>query len=174
MPALLRFGILSVSDRSARGQRPDLAGPALSERILAQGWKVERQAVIPDEAREIISTLLSWTNSGDVDIILTTGGTGFSRRDITPEATLEVIQRQAPGLTEAMRQASLQVTPHAMLSRAVAGIRAQTLIINLPGSPKGALENLTVVLPVLPHAVQLLQEDASAEAGHQYSAPSPG
>jgi len=170
----LRFGILSVSDRSARGQRPDLAGPALSERVLAQGWKVERQAIVPDDAPAIISTLLSWADSGDVDIILTTGGTGFSRRDVTPEATLEVIQRQAPGLAEAMRQASLQVTPHAMLSRAVAGIRGQTLILNLPGSPKGAVENLAVVLPVLPHAVQVLQEDASAEAGHQYSTPSSG
>ena len=171
MPAVLRMGLLTVSDRSASGQRPDLGGPALQERILEQGWKIVRQAIIPDNYPAIVSTLQSWADSGDVDIILTTGGTGFSRRDVTPEATLAVIQRQAPGLAEAMRQASLQVTPHAMLSRSVAGIRGQTLIVNLPGSPKGALENLAVILPVLSHAVQLLQEDTAAEAGHTYSAP---
>jgi molybdenum cofactor synthesis domain-containing protein len=174
MAVALRFGLLTVSDRSARGQRPDLAGPALQERILAQGWQVERQAVIPDDLPAIATILLSWVDSGKVDIILTTGGTGFSRRDITPEATQQVIQRQAPGLAEAMRQASLQVTPHAMLSRAMAGIRGQTLIINLPGSPKAALENLAVILPVLPHAVQLLREDSAAEAGHAYSVPPSG
>jgi molybdenum cofactor synthesis domain-containing protein len=102
-----------------------------------------------------------------MDLVLTTGGTGFSPRDVTPEATLAVIERTAPGLAEAMRAASLRVTPHAMLSRAAAGIRRRTLIVNLPGSPKGAVENLGVILPVLPHAVQLLQEDPTAEAGHQ-------
>jgi molybdenum cofactor synthesis domain-containing protein len=101
-----------------------------------------------------------------VDVILTTGGTGFSPRDVTPEATQAVIERQTPGLAEAMRHASLSVTPHAMLSRATAGIRKRTLIVNLPGSPKGAVENLQVVLPVLPHAVQLLVEDPQAEEGH--------
>jgi molybdenum cofactor synthesis domain-containing protein len=99
-------------------------------------------------------------------VILTTGGTGFSPRDITPEATGAVIERQAPGLAEAMRLASMQITPHAMLSRAIAGIRKQTLIVNLPGSPKAAIENLAVILPVLHHAVQLLQEDPASEAGH--------
>lgn len=102
-----------------------------------------------------------------MDVILTTGGTGFSPRDVTPEATQAVIQRPTPGLTEAMRSVGLSITPHAMLSRATAGIRARTLIINLPGSPKGAIENLNVLLRVLPHAVQLLQEDPSAEAGHR-------
>ena len=101
-----------------------------------------------------------------MDVILTTGGTGFSPRDVTPEATQEVIERSAPGLAEAMRQSSLQMTPHAMLSRAAAGIRGRTLIINLPGSPKAAVENLQVVIPVIPHAVQLLQEDPHAEASH--------
>jgi molybdenum cofactor synthesis domain-containing protein len=101
-----------------------------------------------------------------MDIILTTGGTGFSPRDITPEATQSVVERQAPGLAEAMRAASLSVTPHAMLSRAIAGIRKRTLIINLPGNPKAAVENLEVVLPVLPHAVQLLCEHPDSEAGH--------
>jgi molybdenum cofactor synthesis domain-containing protein len=102
-----------------------------------------------------------------MDVILTTGGTGFAPRDVTPEATWDVIERPAPGLAEAMRAASLRLTPHAMLSRAAAGIRKRTLIVNLPGSPTGALENWQVLLPVLPHAVQLLRENPEAEAGHQ-------
>jgi molybdenum cofactor synthesis domain-containing protein len=106
-------------------------------------------------------------DSGEIDVILTTGGTGFSPRDVTPEATEAVIERAAPGLAEAMRQASLRATPHAMLSRATAGIRGQTLIVNLPGSPKAATENLEVIISVLPHAVQLLHNDPGAEAGHQ-------
>jgi len=110
--------------------------------------------------------LASWCDSDELDVILTTGGTGFSPRDVTPEATQAVIERPAPGLAEAMRAASLRFTSHAMLSRATAGIRRRTLIINLPGSPKGAVENLQVVLPALPHAVQLLQESSQAEAGH--------
>lgn len=163
----LRVAILTISDRSARGERPDASGPALAERILAQGWQVTRQGIVPDDLTIIRDTLASWADSGEVDVLLTTGGTGFSRRDVTPEATLAAIQRGAPGLAEAMRAASLLVTPHAMLSRAVAGLRGSTLIVNLPGSPKGALENLQVILPVLEHAVQLLSEDPSAEAGHQ-------
>jgi molybdopterin adenylyltransferase len=163
----LRFGILTVSDRSARGQRLDTSGPALAAEIEAQGWIVLRQGLVPDDIKAIQDLLIAWTGGDDVDVILTTGGTGFSPRDQTPEATQAVIERRAPGLAEAMRLASLQVTPHAMLSRAVAGIRRRTLIVNLPGSPKGALENLHVILPVLPHAVQLLREDPQAEAGHQ-------
>jgi molybdopterin adenylyltransferase len=163
----LRFGILTVSDRSARGQRPDASGPALAAEVEAQGWTVVRQEVIPDDRDAIRDQLIAWAGTGDVDVILTTGGTGFSPRDQTPEATQAVIERPAPGLAEAMRLASLQVTPHAMLSRAVAGICRRTLIVNLPGSPKGALENLHVIMPVLPHAVELLHEDPHAEAGHQ-------
>jgi len=163
----LNFGILTVSDRSARGQRPDASGPALTAEVEAQGWLVVRQEVVPDDRSAIQDQLIAWAAAGDVDVILTTGGTGFSPRDQTPEATQAVIDRPAPGLAEAMRLASLQVTPHAMLSRAVAGIRLRTLIINLPGSPKGALENLRVILPVLAHAVELLHEDPHAEAGHQ-------
>jgi molybdenum cofactor synthesis domain-containing protein len=164
---VLRFGILTVSDRSARGERADVSGPALVEFVQAQGWQVLHQGIVPDEAEQISQTLVEWTDAGSLDVILTTGGTGFALRDITPEATLAVIHRLAPGLAEAMRQASLKVTPHAMLSRAVAGIRQHTLIINLPGSPKAALENLQVILPVLPHAVELLQDDPGAEAGHR-------
>jgi molybdenum cofactor synthesis domain-containing protein len=162
----LRFGILTASDRSARGERPDLSGPALAELIASQGWEVVYQAVLPDDLTALRETLSAWAGRGDLDIILTTGGTGFSPRDVTPEATLAVVERLAPGLAEAMRAASLQVTPHAMLSRAVAGIRGKVLMINLPGSPKAAVENLKVVLPVLTHAVELLREDPLAEKHH--------
>lgn len=163
---ILRFGILTASDRSARGERPDLSGPALAELIASQGWEVVCQAVLPDDLTALRETLSAWAGRGDLDIILTTGGTGFSPRDVTPEATLAVVERLAPGLAEAMRAASLQVTPHAMLSRAVAGIRGKVLMINLPGSPKAAVENLQVVLPVLTHAVELLREDPLAEKHH--------
>jgi molybdopterin adenylyltransferase len=163
----LRFGILTVSDRSARGQRPDASGPALATEVEAQGWTVVSRALVPDDRDAIRDQLIAWAGTGDMDVILTTGGTGFSPRDQTPEATQAVIERPAPGLAEAMRLASLQVTPHAMLSRAVAGICRRTLIVNLPGSPKGALENLHVIMPVLPHAVELLHEDPHAESGHQ-------
>ncbi len=162
----IRFGILTLSDRSSRGERADSSGPALAALIQAEGWSVVKQALLPDEESAIRAILTSWADSGEMDIILTTGGTGFSPRDVTPEATRAVIDRDAPGLAEAMRAASLQVTPHAMLSRVVTGIRRKTLIINLPGSPKGAVENLQVVLPVLPHAVQLLQEDPTSESTH--------
>ena len=163
----LRFGILTVSDRSARGERLDETGPALEAVVVEQGWQVVQIGIVPDELELLQVTLATWCDSQTMDILLTTGGTGFSRRDVTPEATLGIIQRAAPGLAEAMRSASLQVTPHAMLSRATAGIRGQTLIVNLPGSPRGALENLAVILPALPHAVQLLREDPQAEAGHR-------
>ncbi|PJH76512.1 MAG: molybdenum cofactor biosynthesis protein [Anaerolineae bacterium CG_4_9_14_0_8_um_filter_58_9] len=162
----LRFGILTASDRSARGERPDLSGPALAELIASQGWEVLCQAVVPDDLTVLRETLIAWAERGDLDIILTTGGTGFAPRDVTPEATLAIVDRLAPGLAEAMRAASLQVTPHAMLSRAVAGIRGQVLMINLPGSPKAAVENLQVVLPVLTHAVELLRENPLAEKHH--------
>ena len=162
----IRVGILTVSDRSARGERPDLSGPALNDIVIEQGWYVVRYEIIPDDLQPLRDLLAAWADSDDLDVILTTGGTGFGQRDVTPEATRSVIERPAPGLAEAMRTASLKVTPHAMLSRAVAGIRKRTLIINLPGSPKGAVENLQVVLPVIPHAVQLLTEHPLAEDGH--------
>jgi molybdenum cofactor synthesis domain-containing protein len=165
----IRFGIITISDRSSRGERTDESGPALVSTVTGQGWNVSRSTLLPDQLDLIAATLADWADRGDVDVILTTGGTGFSPRDITPEATLSIIQRASPGIAEAMRSASLHITPHAMLSRAVAGIRSHTLIINLPGSPKAALENLEVIIPVLPHAVQLLHEHPSAEAGHQAS-----
>jgi len=162
----IRFGILTLSDRSARGERDDVSGPALVQRIEAESWTVARQALLPDDESAIRATLSEWADSGELDVVLTTGGSGFALRDVTPEATRAVIDREAPGLAEAMRAASLKITPHAMLSRVVVGIRKKTLIINLPGSPKGAVENLQVVVPVLPHAVQLLRDDPDSEKSH--------
>lgn len=162
----IRFGILTLSDRSSRGERADASGPVLAALIEAEGWSVARQSILPDEESAIREILVEWSDHGEVDVILTTGGTGFSPRDVTPEATRAVIDREAPGLAEAMRAASLKITPHAMLSRIVTGLRKRTLIVNLPGSPKGAAENLQVILPVIPHAVQLLRDDPKSESSH--------
>ena len=162
----LRLGILTLSDRSARGEREDASGPAVARLAQAEGWSVIKQAILPDDESEISGLLIEWADSGDLDVILTTGGSGFAPRDVTPEATHAVIEREAPGLAEAMRAASLAITPNAMLSRIVAGIRRRTLIVNLPGSPKGAVENLQVIVPVLPHAVQLLRGDPGSEKSH--------
>jgi len=162
----ISFGILTVSDRSARGERPDLSGPALAELVTAQGWKVERTAILPDELTALRTALSAWADEGGLDVILTTGGTGFAARDVTPEATRLVIEREAPGLAEAMRFESLKSTPHAMLSRGLAGMRGSVLIINLPGSPTAAVENLQVILPVLPHAVELLHDHPDSERHH--------
>ena len=162
----IRFGILTLSDRSSRGEREDASGPALAALIRAENWSVAKELILPDDESTIRSTLLEWADGGEVDVILTTGGTGFALRDVAPEATRAIIQREAPGLVEAMRTESLKKTKHAMLSRAMAGIRGRTLIVNLPGSPKGAVENLQTILPVLPHAVQLLTDDPNSEASH--------
>ncbi len=162
----VRFSVLTVSDRSARGEREDLAGPALVKQIEAAGHQIVHTAIVADEATDISRILTIWCDSGETDVILTTGGTGFAPRDVTPEATAAVIQRSAPGIAEAARAFSLQVTPHAMLSRNAAGIRGRTLIINLPGSPKASREILDYLLPVLPHAVELLKDDPRAEQGH--------
>lgn len=171
---MIRVGILTVSDRCARGTQPDLSGPALARAVTAQ-WparegapaaQVAEAAIVPDERALIAATLRRWADELRLDLILTTGGTGFAPRDVTPEATLDVVERLAPGLAEAMRAASLHVTPHAMLSRAVAGIRGRALIVNLPGSPKGAAENLETLLPALPHAIELLREAPGTEQNH--------
>ena len=127
------------------------------------GATVELEAIVPDEQLVIAGTLLTWADEVGLDLILTTGGTGFAPRDVTPEATRDVIEREAPGLAEAMRATSLMITPHAMLSRAVAGIRGKTLIVNLPGSPKAVRENLDTILPALPHAIELLQGRKGAD-----------
>lgn len=163
----IKFAILTVSDRSSSGLREDLSGPVLQGAVTDYGWEVTQTDIVPDEISAIEERLCHWSDSEKINVILTTGGTGFTPRDVTPEATQAVLDRNAPGLAEAMRAGSLTITPHAMLSRAVAGIRKKTLIINLPGSPKGALENFRIIAPVLPHAVQLLENDSGAEENHQ-------
>lgn len=149
--------VLTVSDRSARGERPDESGPAAAAMLAAAGYQVASQSVVPDERGEIEAALAALAEAGTA-LVVTTGGTGFSPRDVTPEATLAVCQRMTPGIAEAMRAASLAITPRAMLSRAVSGIRGGTLIVNLPGSPKAARENLEAVLPALEHGLKMLLE----------------
>ena len=166
MSMVLRVGIVTISDRSSRGEREDASGPALQQKITDQHWEVSKIDIVPDDYDTIKNLLSTWADTGDLDVILTTGGTGFGARDITPEATKAVIERSTPGLAEAMRAASIKITPHAMLSRSTAGIRKRTLIVNFPGSPKAAIENLAIILPVLPHAVQLLQDDPKSADGH--------
>lgn len=158
---MLRAGILTVSDRSAQGKRQDASGPALVTALGAHGVEVAWTAVCPDDTEEISRWLVVWADEHHADLILTTGGTGVAPRDVTPEATLSVVSRTIPGMAEAMRAASMKKTPHAMISRAVAGVRGATLIVNLPGSPKGALENLEAILPAIPHAVAKIQGDPS-------------
>ena len=148
--------VLTVSDRRFRGERPDAGGPLVAELLRAAGYDVVQTAVVPDDQPQIEAILRAWSDDPPVDLLVTTGGTGFSPRDVTPEATLAVCDRLTPGIPEAMRYASLQITPRAMLSRAQAGIRKQTLIINLPGSPKAARENLEAVLPALSHGLEIL------------------
>lgn len=167
----IQIAILTASTRAAAGIYTDKSGPALRELVMrALNAEVVALVVLPDDRAQIAPQLRSWADGGEVDLILTTGGTGFTPSDLTPEATREVIEKEAPGLAEAMRAASLQISPHAMLSRAVCGIRGRTLIVNLPGSPRGATENLRVILPALPHAVALLREEPDAEAGHIHQA----
>jgi molybdopterin adenylyltransferase len=165
---MMTVGILTVSDRGARGEYEDKSGPVIREMITEHlGARLVKYEVVPDEIELIKNTLIHWTDETGLDLILTTGGTGFAPRDVTPEATQAIIEREAPGLAEAMRAESLKVTPHAMLSRAVAGIRGRTLIVNLPGSPKAVRENLETILPSLPHGIELLQELAGANQRHE-------
>ena len=148
--------VLTVSDRSFRGERPDGGGPLVAEILKNAGYDVGITAIVPDEQSQIEEKLRQIADSGEVQLLVTTGGTGFAPRDVTPEATLAVCERMTPGIPEAMRYASMQVTNRAMLSRAQAGIRKGTLIINLPGSPKAARENLEAVLPALSHGLEML------------------
>ena len=166
-----RVGILTVSDRSARGERDDASGPVIRSFVEERlQWAIAEQHIVPDERGRIRETLIDWCDDLRLNLIFTTGGTGFAPRDVTPEATRDVIEREAPGLAEAMRADSLQKTPHAMLSRAVCGLRGLTLIVNLPGSPQAVRENLEVIAPALAHAIDLLREAPDTEAGHGRSA----
>ena len=146
----------AVSGRSVRGQRPDAGGPRVAELLKNGGYEVTVTAIVPDEQAQIEEKLCQIADSGEIQLLVTTGGTGFAPRDVTPEATLAVCDRLTPGIPEAMRYASMQVTNRAMLSRAQAGIRKGTLIINLPGSPKAAKENLEAVLPAIGHGLEML------------------
>jgi molybdopterin adenylyltransferase len=166
-----RVGILTISDRSSRGERPDASGPVIQAVIVERlKWAVAVEQIVPDDRAIIRETLTAWCDDLKLNLILTTGGTGFAPRDVTPEATRDVIEREAPGLAEAMRADSRQKTPHAMLSRAVCGLRRLTLIVNLPGSPKAVRENLITILPAIPHAIDLLREAPNIEAGHTRTA----
>lgn len=163
----MNIGILTVSDRGAAGTYEDRSGPLIAEMLAEHtDWIISQQTILPDDRQAIADLLTTWC-AGDVQLILTTGGTGFAPRDITPEATRQVIEREAPGIAEGLRAESLKITRHAMLSRGIAGIRGRTLIINLPGSPKAVRENMAVLLPILPHALALLNEDQGSEAGHR-------
>jgi len=157
--ATIRAAVITVSDKGSRSERVDESGPAVAELLRGAGITVERTKVVPDEKDQIGTLLAEWSDAGKFDLIVTTGGTGVSPRDVTPDATLAVIDREIPGMGEAMRRESAAKTPHAMISRATAGIRGSSLILNLPGSPKGARENLLVVLPALKHAIEKIKGD---------------
>jgi molybdenum cofactor synthesis domain-containing protein len=153
---MISVGIITVSDRSSKGMREDLSGPAIRQWAEGKGYSVQNELIVPDEFEDIKKALRDLSDAG-VNLILTTGGTGFAPRDVTPEATSAVIEKPAPGFAEIMRMKSSQVTHHAMLSRAVSGIRKQSLIINLPGSPKAVRENLGFIESAIPHAIELMQ-----------------
>jgi molybdopterin adenylyltransferase len=153
----LRVAILTISDSSSSGARPNLGGPTMRERCLNLGWQIVSEAVLPDERAQISEKLKQLADSGTLDLILTTGGTGLGPRDVTPEATVDVCDRIVPGLAEFMRERGRQATPRAALSRAVAGTLGNTLIVNLPGSPKGAVQSLNVIADLLPHALEVMR-----------------
>lgn len=155
-----KIGVLTLSDKGARGEREDESGPLLAEMVADLG-EVLRYQIIPDDHETIILMLKSWSDDLGLDLILTTGGTGLSPRDCAPQATQTILDYEVPGMAEAMRLESLKITSRAMLSRALVGVRKQTMIINLPGSPKAARENFAVLLPVLPHALEKLKGDPS-------------
>jgi molybdenum cofactor synthesis domain-containing protein len=154
-------GILTISDKGAQGQRQDISGQRIRERLSAIGSTVSKYEIVPDESEVIAQTLAAWADEGSLDIILTTGGTGLGERDVTPEATRLVIDKDVPGFGEVMRMKSLEKTPMAVLSRATAGIRGKCLIINLPGSPRAVDECLDVILPAVPHAVEIIKGEVT-------------
>ena len=161
----IHAAIVTLSDKGSKGEREDESGSIIREMIEGIGASIEHYEILPDEQQGIVVLLKRLSDAGNIDLIVTTGGTGVSPRDVTPEATREVIERELPGMAEAMRAESLKKTPHAMISRAVAGIRKRTLIINLPGSPRAVRENLAVVLPALPHVIEKMKGDIGDCAG---------
>ncbi len=162
----LKIAILTISTRGSRGEREDVSGAVIKEIVQQIDGKVVDYQLIPDDQKEIIWHLKRMAEAVKAELILTTGGTGLSPTDVTPEATLAVIERRVPGIEEVMRAAGLKHTPHAMLSRAVVGTYEKSLIINLPGSPKGVRENLAAILPVLPHAIEILKGKQVPDADH--------
>ena len=158
---MFKVGIITASDKGSQGKRVDISGQCIKDIMSKEGYNVEAYKIVPDEREELSSTMIDMIDNLKMDLILTTGGTGFSPRDWTPEATLDVIDRQAPGIPEAMRAYSMKITPKAMLSRSIAGIRKSSLIINLPGSPKAVKENLECILPALNHGLEILTGKAS-------------
>ncbi len=157
--ATIRVGIITVSDKASRGERQDEGGPAIRDVAVTNGWTVEAQAVVPDERDQIAERIREMADERNSDLVFTTGGTGLSPRDVTPQATQSVLDYEVPGLAEAMRAASISKTPAAMTSRAVAGVRGRTLVVNLPGNPKGVRECLEAILPALPHAIGVMRGD---------------
>jgi len=161
---MYRTGIITLSDKGSQGLREDKSGPLIQTMLeTAPGFEVVKTTILPDDMDTIKAELIAWADKDKLDLILTTGGTGFSQRDWTPEATIAVCDRLTPGIPEAMRYYSLQITPKAMLSRSAAGIRGKTLIVNLPGSPKAVKENLEAILPALDHGMKMLLSSGSAE-----------
>ncbi len=158
---MLNIAILTISDKGSQGQRQDKSGEVIRDILSRIESAIIKYEVVPDERDIIAGKLIEWADGGGVDVILTTGGTGLARRDVTPEATLSVIDRSAPGFAEAMRARSLEKTPMAVLSRGVSGLRGQCLIINLPGSPKAVQECLEVILPAIPHAVEIIKGEVT-------------
>lgn len=155
----MRVAILTVSDTASRGQREDLSGAAAAEWASALGYRVSARALVPDDSVDIVRQLLAWCDDDTADLVLTTGGTGLSPRDVTPEATRAVIQREAPGIAERLRSQAGADVARAALGRGIAGVRARTLIVNLPGSPRAVRECLDVLSPIASHAVQILRGD---------------
>ena len=163
---MFSFGVLTISDKGWRGERQDASGTAIAEMLAPLDSRQVGYEVVPDEADMIAARLSEWADAGNMDVILTTGGTGLGPRDVTPEATVKVIDRTVPGMAEAMRAETFSKTPFAILSRATAGVRGKCLIVNLPGSPKAVRECLGVVLPVIPHAVEIITGQVTEHATH--------